>query len=64
MGDRKLSRKEFFTIAARYGIAALLVLLAGFLVTKRNINNEEVCTNDKRCGSCNKRSSCTIDNDK
>lgn len=60
MINKKLSRKEFFTIAARYGLAALLVLLAGFLVSKRNINNQEVCTNDKLCGSCNKRSNCTI----
>lgn len=60
MNNKKLSRKEFFTIAARYGLAALLVLLAGFLITKRNNNNQEVCNNDKLCGSCNKRSNCTI----
>jgi hypothetical protein len=54
-----LNRKEFINAAGRYGILALLALLATFLITNRKTTVEEVCTSDYRCGGCSKRDNCT-----
>jgi len=56
-----MNRKEFINTAARYGILALLALLVAFLFTNRKTVQEEVCTNDFRCGGCSKRDNCTIE---
>lgn len=61
LGGASLTRKEFITTAGRYGILALLALLAAFLITNRKTTVEEVCTNDYRCGSCSKRDNCNIE---
>jgi hypothetical protein len=56
-----MNRKEFINTVGRYGILALLALLAAFLLTNRKTTVEEVCTNDGRCGGCSKRDNCTIE---
>jgi len=56
-----MNRKEFINTTARYGILALLFLLAVFLVTSRKTTAEEKCTNDFACGNCNKRNNCKIE---
>ncbi len=56
-----MNRKEFFTITGRYGLLALLALLAAFLITNRKTTVEEVCTNDFKCGGCSKHDKCTIE---
>jgi hypothetical protein len=55
-----MNRKEFINAAGRYGILAILALLAAFLITNRKTTVEEVCTNDRRCGGCSKRENCNI----
>jgi len=56
-----MNRKEFINTAARYGILALLALLVAFLFTNRKTTQEEVCSNDYRCGGCSKRDNCNIE---
>ena len=55
-----MNRKEFINTAGRYGILALLALLATFLLTNRKTTVEEQCTNDLACGNCGKRENCNI----
>jgi hypothetical protein len=58
---KNMNRKEFINTAGRYGILALLALLAVFLFSNRKTTVEEVCTNDYRCGGCSKRDKCKIE---
>lgn len=56
-----MNRKEFINSAGRYGLLALLALMAVFLVTNRKTTVEEVCNNDFACGNCSKRDNCNIE---
>lgn len=56
-----MNRKEFIDTAGRYGLLAIIALLVAFLFSRRNATGEEVCTNDYRCGGCNKRDNCRIE---
>jgi hypothetical protein len=60
-GRESLTRKEFITTAGRFILLALLAFLVTFLITGRKTTpEEEVCTNDHRCGGCSKRDNCKI----
>ena len=56
-----MDRKEFLNSFGRYGLLALIVGLAVFLIAKRKTTVEEVCELDYACGRCSKRESCTIE---
>lgn len=56
-----MRRKEFIDKIFRYGILGGLVLLAGFLLLKRNVQpSGHSCADLKICRNCKKFEVCTL----
>ena len=55
-----MKRRDFIEKLGRGGLLAALAVVAGILLTRRQVVNDSECPADFRCRSCSRLSACQL----